>query len=243
MRPEIEKLIRLQDVDLEIRRYQNRIELLPRELAVLEEKLRATLQTQDNHKDLGGKLASEKRKGELAIQDVEQKISKYKSQLFDVKTNEQYRALLNEIEFGSQEIRKIEDEILVKMEQEETLKAQGKALEIQLQREKAVVETEKKSAREEVEKDKALLAELDAERERLVRDIPADLLARYHRIAGSRKGIALARAVQETCQACNVRIRPQVFSELIKGDVIHSCDSCNRILYYKAEAPYEVSEV
>jgi predicted nucleic acid-binding Zn-ribbon protein len=242
MHPDIEKLIRLQDVEVEIRHYQDCIELLPRQLAALEEKLHATLQAQQSQKEQLAKIASEKRKSESSIQDLEQKISKYKGQLFEVKTNDQYRALLNEIEFGNQEIRKIEDEILAKMEQEEKLKAAGKALENQLQQEKAAVEAEKKSAREEVEKDKALLAELNAEREGIVVNVSEDLLARYNRIAASRKGIALARAVQETCQACNVRIRPQVFSELIKGEVIHACDSCNRILYYKAEAPYEAKE-
>lgn len=241
MHPDIEKLIRLQDVEIEIRRHQDRIELLPRQLATLEEKLRATVQSQQSHKNELAKIASEKRKSESSIQDLELKISKYKGQLFDVKTNDQYRALLNEIEFENQEIRKIEDEILAKMEQEEKLKAAEKALEIKLQQDKAVVETEKKSACAEVEKYKTLLGELKAERDGIVSNVPEDLLARYIRIATSRKGIALARVVQETCQACNVRVRPQVFSELIKGEVIHACDSCNRILYYKAEAPYEAS--
>jgi predicted nucleic acid-binding Zn-ribbon protein len=242
MHPDIEKLIRLQDVEVEIRLYQECIERLPRQLAALEEKLQATLQTQQSHKDQLARIASEKRKSESLIQDVEQKISKYKGQLFEVKTNEQYRALLNEIEFGNREIRKIEDEILAKMEQEEKIKMAGRVLENQLQQEKATVEAEKKSAREEVEKDGALLAKLNAERAVILIDVPADLLARYNRIAASRKGIALARVIQETCEACNVRIRPQVFNELIKGEVIHACDSCNRILYYKADAPYEVRE-
>jgi predicted nucleic acid-binding Zn-ribbon protein len=85
------------------------------------------------------------------------------------------------------------------------------------------------------------LAQLDQERTAVIASIPGDLYAQYTRIASFRKGIALAQAVEETCQVCNVRIRPQVFSELM-GNNIHTCDSCGRILYWKPEAPYEVSE-
>jgi len=242
MHPEIIKLIRLQQIEDQIRFYTERINLLPCQLAVLEEKLQKSLLAQQSHKDQGGKLGTEKRKCESAIQDLEQKISKYKGQLFDVKNNEQYRALLNEIEFTQQEIRKIEDDILLKMELEEKIKTESIALETQLRQEKNAVEAEKKSAREEVEKDKGLLQELTDERQKLNETIPAELLTQYNRIASYRKGVALARVIQETCQGCNVRVRPQIFSELLRGDIIHTCDNCSRILYYQPETPYEVSE-
>ena len=242
MHPDLEKLVRLQEVELEIRNYNERIDLLPKQLAALETKLQNTLQRQQSLKEHFTKLASEKKKLEVSIQDVEQKISKYKGQLFEVKTNDQYRALLNEIEFSSQEIRKFEDEILVRMEQEEKLKAEGKAIEIRLQQEKAVVETEKKAAEAEVVKELALLVQFEQERKTLIEEVPADLYRQYTRIASFRKGVALARAAQETCLGCNVRIRPQIFSEVMKGEVIHTCDSCSRLLYYKPEIPYEVTE-
>ena len=51
----------------------------------------------------------------------------------------------------------------------------------------------------------------------------------------------LARATQESCQACYVRIRPHVLSQVMAGEQIITCDSCNRILYWKPDAPYEVT--
>jgi uncharacterized protein len=172
---------------------------------------------------------------------LEQKSSKYKGQLVEVKTNEQYRALLHEVEFNTIEIRKIEDEILMKMEWEEKLRAEAQLLDRQLQQEKAVVESEKKSAHEEVEKDKALVAQLEQDGKTLIATISGELYQRYRHIASFRKGIALAQASQETCQVCNVRIRPQVFSEVM-SDTIHTCDSCGRILYYKPDVPYEATQ-
>jgi len=61
--------------------------------------------------------------------------------------------------------------------------------------------------------------------------IGQDLLSRYRRIADARKGIALAEAKDELCSACHVRIRPQMYAELKLTEIIHSCDSCSRILF------------
>jgi uncharacterized protein len=35
--------------------------------------------------------------------------------------------------------------------------------------------------------------------------------------------------------ACRMKIRPQVFSDIRRGDSIFTCESCGRILYFKAE--------
>ncbi len=61
--------------------------------------------------------------------------------------------------------------------------------------------------------------------------VEAELLSRYRRIAEARKGVALAEAKDELCTACHVRIRPQVYADLLRTESIHSCDSCSRILF------------
>ena len=61
--------------------------------------------------------------------------------------------------------------------------------------------------------------------------VEADLLARYRRIAEARRGVALAEAKDELCSACHVRIRPQMYAELLRTESIYVCDSCSRILF------------
>ena len=53
-----------------------------------------------------------KRKHEGTISEVRGKISKYRDQSLDVKTNDQYKALLHEIQFAEKEIAGTEDKIL-----------------------------------------------------------------------------------------------------------------------------------
>jgi predicted nucleic acid-binding Zn-ribbon protein len=241
MHPEVEKLLKLQETDLQVQHYNGRIELLPKQLAALEAKLNGTLQTLEANKQQIARTASERKKLEGGIQDLEAKNSKYRGQLTDVKTNEQYRALLQEIEFHEKEIRKIEDKILALMEQDEALRKELQTIERRLQEEKALVESEKKAAEAEVTKDREILAELERQQDVLTRSVDPAVLSTYRRIGKSRKGVALARATQESCQACHVRIRPHVVSQVMAGEQIVTCDSCNRILYWKPDAPYEAS--
>jgi predicted nucleic acid-binding Zn-ribbon protein len=80
-----------------------------------------------------------------------------------------------------------------------------------------------------------LQAELEKEtkeREELLKNIEPELLAQYRRVAGARGGIAMAEAKDEHCQVCNVRLRPQVYSEIRMGEKILACENCGRILYY-----------
>ena len=111
MHPEIEQLLRLQETELQIKHYTDRIDLLPKQLADLEAKLNGTLQSLEANKQKAAKTVADRKKLEGNIQDLEQKNSKYRGQLTEVKTNEQYRALLHEIEFNENQIKKIEEDL------------------------------------------------------------------------------------------------------------------------------------
>ena len=241
MHPEVEKLLRLQKTDLQIKHYTERIELLPERLSDLEDKLNESIRSLNSTKERLSKLTIEKKKLESNIQDLEQKNSKYRGQLTEVKTNEQYRALLHEIDFNEQQIKKIEDDILGLMEEEELLRQDSRVIDERLKREKGIIEVEKKAAEAETSQDKLALASLDEQRRSILQSVDKSVLETYMRIISFRKGIALARAYQESCQACHVRIRPQLLSHVMTGDSIITCDNCNRILYWEPDAPYEIS--
>ena len=86
---EIENLLRLQEADKEIRRLQDEVAELPKRVAVIERKL-ANTQAQ-LEKAQGAVKADEaaRRKYDTTITDLRGKISKYRDQSLDVKTNEQ----------------------------------------------------------------------------------------------------------------------------------------------------------
>src|SRR6201984_1198109 len=132
MLPNIEKLLELQVADKEIRRLQDEIAALPKRVAVIEEKLAGTKAKLDKARAAAKADEANRKKFEAAIQDLQGKISKYRDQSLDVKTNEQYKALLHEIQFAEQNIRANEDKILDLMVNSEAREKDVKAAEAEL---------------------------------------------------------------------------------------------------------------
>jgi len=45
------------------------------------------------------------------------------------------------------------------------------------------------------------------------------------------------------CQLCHVKLRPQMYVELKRNEVIVQCPSCSRILYYETPVPTVAPEL
>lgn len=233
MNPDLEKLIELQSVEREIARLAAEVAALPRRVAAIEAQLAETKAQVEKAKAAIAANLNDRRKQEQKIQDEQQKISRYRDQSLAVKTNDQYRALMHEIQFAEQEIRACEDRILEGMVGNEDLEKKQKAAEAELKAEIAEIEKEKAEARAVTAKDEAELAQWNAKRDALRQAVSPDHLAYYDRVIGVRK-TALAEACDHKCSACQVMLRPQTYNEVRSNQHIIACDSCQRILYYDA---------
>ncbi|HTC92915.1 MAG TPA: C4-type zinc ribbon domain-containing protein [Terriglobales bacterium] len=231
MHPDLERLKSLQDVDREIQRLNDEIATLPRRVADVEAKLAAAKGQIEQEKTRIKQNDAAKRSFESEIQSQQQKISKYREQSLDVKTNEQYKALLHEIEFAEKEIREHEEKILVTMVEAETHEKSLKAAEAEFKTQGVAIEKEKAEVRARSEQDEKALAEWQSKRQELRGGISASTLEHYDRILPARK-TALAEAIGQKCAACNVMLRPQKYDEIKTNSQIMTCDSCSRILFY-----------
>src|SRR5258706_15288561 len=239
MLPDIERVVRLQDLDSRAAELSREISALPKHVAEIETKL-------DSHQrkleaDRAALVANQKERKRLEgeIQLQEQKISKLKDQTLSAKTNEQYRAFQHEIEFCEKEIRQAEDRILELMGESEPLERNVKTAEGALKQEKAQVEGEKQEARERTAGDQRELDQLQAERKSIATQISPAVLSAYERVRKLRHGIALAEAVDGRCSQCHMSLRLQFFQDLKRGEQVMHCESCNRILYYNPPESFE----
>ena len=167
MLPEIENLLKLQDTDKEIRRLQDEIAELPKRVAAIELKLAGTKAQLEKAQAAVKADEANRRKYDTAINDLRGKISKYRDQSLDVKTNEQYKALLHEIQFAEKEIAANEDKILELMVNADARDKEVKAAQAELKAETAEIEQEKEQARQRTAEDEKLLAEWRAKRDQL----------------------------------------------------------------------------
>ena len=235
MDPDLDRLIRLQQIDTFTETARRRVADHPSLIAALDSRLESA------HSGLAvakqgadqGQIARRTIEKDLAA--VQSRLSKYKDQLMEVKTNKEYQAMQKEIEVAQKEVGRLEDLLLEQLLANDDLAAAVKAAEARLHEDRKSIADE----RARLEKETAALEEelrrKTAARDEVAGQLPPDLLASYETIARNRRGQALAEARGGICTACHVRLRPQVFNEILANNAIRQCDSCQRFLYFAGD--------
>jgi predicted nucleic acid-binding Zn-ribbon protein len=239
MLPDVSRAVQLQDLDTQANRLRKEIATLPKHVAEIERKLESHQRKLDNDHAAVAANQKERKKLDGDIQVFQQKISKLRDQMLLAKTNEQYRAFQNEIEYGEAEIRKLEDRIIELMTLSEPLEKNVRAAEGALKAEKAEVEKEKLEAHRRTDEDKAALAILDEKRKKAVAEMTPRIYQRYEVLRKNRGGIAVAEVVDGRCTACRIILRLQYVQDLKADKDIFACESCGRILYHNPPVAVE----
>ncbi len=240
MHPDLKTVIDLQQVDSRIAELASQFTAVPSRIQAIETKLNDSLRAHEARKLRLSANQKERRDLEGEVKVVEERISKHKDQLYQVKTNEQYRAMQKEIGGEEDKIRQIEDRILEKMEEAEGLQKLVQEAAARLDEEQVRVAGEKKRLETGRLSAEAERTELVARRSVLADGLNAAVRDTYERVRRGRQGIAVAEVRDGFCTACNVRLRPQSYNEVRTGQGIVTCESCSRILYY-LEPPADLS--
>ena len=239
MTADIEQVTRLQSLDLRIAELEREIATLPKHIALIERALDSHVRKLEA--DHAALLANQKERKRLEDDGkVEgQKTSKLRDQMLLAKTNEQYRAFQNEINYCEAAVRKYDDRILDLMAEAEPLDSNVKQAEAALQEEKKQVEAEKVLARERTAQDQKELDQYRTERKELVSRTKAKTYSAYERVRKKWQGTAVAEAAGGRCGACQIVLRPQFFQDLRNSGELMFCESCGRILYYNPPVSFE----
>jgi len=229
--PDLRNLIALQDLELKIANLQKQFSDIPSKIQNLEDRLQRVKVEYEEKVAHAKELSNRRRTLEGEVDLLRSKLSRLKDQSRAVKTNKEYSAMLHEIQMAEDRIRSEEDIILEIMEETEGKEKDLKTAEQEMLKKSAELREDIRKTNESAPAIEAELAKLDEEKNLIESRIGAELLSRYRRIAKAQKGIALAEAKDELCSACHVRIRPQMYAELLRTEGIHFCDSCSRILF------------
>jgi predicted nucleic acid-binding Zn-ribbon protein len=231
MSPDIERVIALQRLDSAVLDAERRLAEEPEREKGFEARLESAREqlASAKHRLTENQNARREVEKDVAIQQA--RLSKFRGQLMDVKTNREYQAIQHEIEIAQNEVKALEEKILERMIEADDLTAVHKRADAALAAEQKAVETDRRKMLEENGDLKAALERISAERLTLVAAIDKKLLAIFELVARKRNGIAVAEARDGICTICHVRLRPQVFNTVLRNDQIIQCDTCNRILY------------
>lgn len=232
MHPDLEKVIELQQLDTRIAQLNAQIETLPSQIKTLEDQLHEFIHAHEERQQRLAGNQKERRDLDAEIKTIQARISKHKDQIYEVKTNEQYKAMLKEIEGEEAKVRAIEDQVLEKMIDAEQLEKQIRDAASRLDAEKARVAGEVKQLQTLRQTDVDERDKLQAQRKKDEATVSAGVLDHYERIRKMRRGLAIAEIRDGSCVACNVLLRPQLYNEARSNQAVLTCENCNRILYY-----------
>jgi hypothetical protein len=232
MLPALEHLIALQALDSAAEAARRRQSELPAAEQAIEAREadagaaleRVKVQVAANH--------DRRRALEKDVAVVDSRLGRFDDHKAAVKTNQEYTALLHEIAGAREEKDRLEEQILLLLEEADTLTAEQRAAEAAV----ADARTDATTARANLATERQALGvelrRLAAERTTHAAAADARPLALYEQLLKGRRGIGVARLAGETCTACHVRLRPHVAQMIRRNDSIVQCESCQRILYF-----------
>lgn len=229
----LQKLVELQKTDSGFDELERIKKGFLQEITTLEANLLALKNHVLDEKKSMEDLLKQRKTQEIEAGTLETKISKYLGQQNEVKSNEQFTALKQEIEKSKEEKAKAEERILESLFKEDEQKAKIQNLSQQLaQAEKKSAEDKKDIQQKIADCDKAVL-EKKEERKKQLAEIPSEFADGYEKLRNNGKKIAVA-AVQEdeSCSGCHMNVSPQILNEIRKNIAIQRCN-CGRYLYVK----------
>jgi predicted nucleic acid-binding Zn-ribbon protein len=237
VKAELLQLIALQNADTCIRK-------LKAELDAVNER-RAEIDTEFDQRAFEFKTAEARRDAarerraslEAEVVETRQKEEHAKRSLMASTNEKEYTAAIREADAASKHISQLETQILEQMEAVETAEKQMAELEPEVAKLRQERDERVAAFERQVESEHAQLEDCKRDREIILSELPKQMSALYDRISKRiRNGVAMAEARNGACTACFMALRPQIMSDVRRGEQIITCDNCNRILYYATSA-------
>lgn len=175
--------------------------------------------------------AQEKMKlNETEKEELQEKLKKFKAQLYQVRNNKEYDALTKGIDYSESRIKEIteenielENEAQKKLHNIEDLEPHVDELKEELKEKEAELKKIiKANEKEEVRLQKA--------REKLVPQLQRAEYKTYMRIRKARGGSAISVVARGACSGCHNVIPPQRQIEIRASRRLYTCESCGRVL-------------
>jgi len=150
----------------------------------------------------------------------------------EAKTNDQYRAFLQEIAAAEKNIAALEDREIVLMEHIESSKKIVEEREAELKEEEDGVSEEKEMLEDRLSEVREDLDALLADRGRITSALNPSLLTKYDRLFKNKGDFAVVQVEGSHCSGCHMKLPPQVINDALNPDKLVICNFCGRMLVH-----------
>lgn len=243
---QLKNLVQLQELDLKIDAIKKSQNSLPSNLKTLDDSLTKLRTAHSTKKNQIEEIQKTKRQTQAALEINQDRLSRANSKLEAVHNAQEFQAANKEID----QLKKLNSSL------EDQNKKSDTELE-EAQKEFSLLEEQIENSQKERDAQFAIVTGQDhqfnndvtilkSERMEFSSKVEPGILAQYNRIRNARGGLGVVPAVGGRCKGCNMVVPPQLYNEVQKGTTLHSCPSCNRILFVAPapapEAPQELQK-
>jgi hypothetical protein len=225
----------LQTIDSEIYALKNEKESKPQEIKALEVAFEEEKQALENLEKGILDLQKQRKDKELELASKEEGIKKLQTQLYQLKTNKEYQAMLQQIGDTKADASVVEDKILGLLDQIDKIKNDVNNEKLKLQEEEKIFNEQKKKIEVRTKEIDDRLQQLEAQRKQVTPDVDSNILTQYDRILANRDGLAIVSVKDNSCHGCNMYVPPQVINLIQMYERIITCEVCNRMLFIEDE--------
>ncbi|MCE9636079.1 MAG: hypothetical protein K8T90_10265 [Planctomycetes bacterium] len=171
-------------------------------------------------------------RNEMELKERESRITVLNGKLGGATSNKEYQSILTEVATIRAENGKIEERILLAMDESESKDKLWEAAKAKTRETEGIVRAANADVERRRDEFDAELAASKVHRDEIAASIPPDALKAYERIrVGNRTtGIAVVEVHGDYCQGCQMEITPQQYSDLVHGKSLVLCRSCQRIM-------------
>jgi predicted nucleic acid-binding Zn-ribbon protein len=225
VREELERLSRLQELDLKIDRARMLVTSAPQAFANIEKEL-AT--------ENANFLEKQKRQLETDIVMDNDRIKNIESRLGAVTNNKEFHAASKESDKAKKAIsdrEKLVSDLATKITDQDRIMAE---IQVKIDALNGVLETKRSEVGTQVSEADKEIASYAGDRSSIVAEITPPVMSRYNRIRKVYSD-AIAIVSRGNCSCCNVSLPPQMYIQVQKGLELLTCPSCQRLLYYKVQ--------
>jgi len=229
----IQKLLILQDRDTRCDSIRRQLDDIPREIQKEEVaigQLKDALAEKEN-----GLKALEVRRLELEgdVAEAEEHILKYKTQQMQVKKNEEFTALENEIKNLQSSISDLEDKELQVLEDIELYQFELEKLRELTGDQQGTLKAHIQLLNENFSSFQSELKAAEEAVEACAKEVDESVLQQYKYVKGQVKRPPVVVQLEDgRCQGCHLKVSGDIESTARRGKELVRCDSCGRILYF-----------
>ena len=231
--PALEKLLVFQDRDQRRLSLETQIKHAPEEIVTVRRKIDEVRAGLESAKAACRDAEAKRKALETEIGTAEQKTARFKTQQLEVRKNEEYQALGNQIETAQAEVAALEEREIEALYSIDETKKRLKEAEAAAAQEVAAHEGRIKLVQEKEAAMRADLVALQTELEKVREEVPAPSLEAYVRIS-KRTPLPVCVALREqTCLGCHLKVSNGVLTDVRSGGRIVYCDNCGRMVYWE----------